>query len=484
MIAQFQLRWRSAYARRSSRRVLLDAALVLILAVASHAVYRASAGTVQLCDSTYSLVAAEQFLATGSFDLRDRIPTEDVARRAMPGCHPGQDLPYHLVRKPDPRNPEGPPRIHYGYPLGSSVLSLPWVWHYATNKGMSSFGPDGVPSYVNEGIIQHRIASTVAAGIVVLFYFLGRFFCSPPVSGLIAAGFAFGSPLWSTMSRALWSHTWMGFWLAFAIVLLVAARRFRNETWKSDFAFGCGIGTALFWAAVCRQHVVLSALAIGVYLLVQNRRLFTFTVLSGGTWAVAFVLLSLSYFGTPMTPSVYSAGTIDFRDIPGRFVGLLVSPSRGLLIYCPYLAVVAALLVACRRHLRDAGLLLPALLALGAHTALFSSYNGWHGNWAYGPRYFCDVLPWFVLLTAMSVQALGTMPIARWYKLVAVAGLVACFGWSGFVHYRGANVKAAWHWNDLTRTLGDEGAVKDWRHPQFLTGITFEVNPDGTVIAK
>lgn len=484
MIARLQLRWQTAFAQQTARRMLLEAGLVLALAAAAHAVYRASTSTVQLCDSTYSLVAAEQFLDTGSLDLRDRIPTDDAARRALPGCHAGCDLPYHLVRKPDPRNPDGPPRIHYGYPLGSTVLSLPFVWHYAKNKQMSSLGPDGVPSYANEGIIQHRIASAVAAGIVVLFYVLARQFCSSPVSGLIATGFAFGSPLWSTMSRALWSHTWMTFWLAVAIVLLVAARRLRESTWRSDLACGCGIGAALFWAAFCRQHVVFSALAIGLYLLVRNRRLLVFTILSGGTWTVALLLFSLSYFGTPLPPSVYSAGTIDFRDIPNRFSGLMASPARGLFVYCPYLAVVAALLVACRRHIRDAGLLLPALLAIVAHTALFSCYNGWHANWAYGPRYFCDVLPWFVLFTAMSVQALGTIPIPAWHKIVAVAALVACFAWSGFVHYRGANVKAAWHWNDLTRTLGDEGAVKDWRHPQFLAGLTFEVNPDGSVVEK
>jgi hypothetical protein len=130
--------------------------------------------------------------------------------------------------------------------------------------------------------------------------------------------------------------------------------------------------------------------------------------------------------------------------------------------------------------LNDAGLLFPAALAIIGHTVLLAGFKGWHANWAYGPRYYCDVLPWFVLLTAMGAQALGSLPNRSW-QIAGTLALVACFAWGGFVHYRGATVKAAWHWNDLTRTLGDEGAVKDRHHPQFLTGLTFEVNPDGTI---
>ncbi len=484
MNTQTALRLRRGLEHRLATRHLLDVVLVIGLFVVSHSVYRASKSTVQLCDSTYSLVVAEQFLANGSLDVREHIPADAVRRQALPGYNAGQDLPYHLVRRPDPQNTDAPARINYGYPLGSSMLSLPFVWHYSRHKNMSAIGPDGVPSYTMEGIVQQRIASVVVAGIVVLCFFIARFFCSAPVSGLIAAGFAFGSPLWSTLARALWSHTWMAFWLTAAIVLLIGARRIREATWRHDFAVGCGLGTALFWALFCRQHAAISSLAIGVYLLIANRRLLVYTVLVGGAWSASLVSLSLAYFGTPMPPSVYASGMIDFQNVANRFTWLMISPTRGLLVYCPYLAVVGVLLMACRKHLQEATLLLPAGLAIMGHSALLSCYDGWHANWAYGPRYFCDVLPWFVLLTAMAVQGLCTMPCVPWRKSVAIAALASCFAWGGFVHYRGASVKAAWHWNDLARTLGNEGSVKDWRHPQFLTGLTFEVNPDGTVLEK
>ena len=185
-----------------------------------------------------------------------------------------------------------------------------------------------------------------------------------------------------------------------------------------------------------------------------------------------------------MPPSIYAAGMIDGQDVVNRFTWLMVSPARGLLVYCPYLAVVGVLLVGCRKYLTDVPLLLPAGLALVGHTALLSVYSGWHANWAYGPRYYCDVLPWFVLLTAMAVQGLTAIPGMPWRKVIGIFALVSCFAWGSFVSYRGANAKATWHWNDRIHTLGDEGAVKDWRHPQFLAGLMFDVNPDGTVTEK
>jgi hypothetical protein len=171
---------------------------------------------------------------------------------------------------------------------------------------------------------------------------------------------------------------------------------------------------------------------------------------------------------------------IDGKDVAERFFWLMCSPSRGLLVYCPFLLVVGALLVTYRRSLPDRPLLVPAVLAVGAHTALFSCYNGWYAGWSYGPRYFCDVLPWFALATILAVRGLLSDP-DRGRKLLAGSALLAAVAWGVWVHGRGANSVAAWMWNDRVNAVGDEPAMKEWRHPQFLAGVTFEVRPDGSV---
>lgn len=474
-------RFRSAVASPRPLRLALDVGLACLLFWGSHAVYRGSKGHVQNCDSVYSLVVAEKMLTERTVDLSGCVPADPAARSQLSGYQPDSDLPYQLLRHQNPRRPADPPAVYYGYPLGSTVLSLPFVELSGVHRGLSMLHPDGRPNTAMEDLLQLRIAARVSAVIVVLSYVLCRFFCTPLVSLLIAAGFAFGSPVWSTLTRSLWSHTWMVACLSAALVLLVWRRRIEQPTWRTDVLFGAALGTALFWVLFVRAHGIFSAAAVGVYLLLHHRRTLLVTVAAGAAWSAGLVAVSLHVFGTPTPPSVYSPTTIDGHDVLNRFAWLMVSPSRGLLVYCPYVAAVIGILVGFRRHLTDAGLLLPAGLAVSAHTALLSCYNGWHGGSSYGPRYFCDVLPWFVLATAIAAKGLATVPAVPWRKRLAVGLLVVCFGWGVFVHSRGANSVKAWFWNARSIVVGQEAAVKEWAHPQFLAGLTFEVMLDGSV---
>jgi hypothetical protein len=531
-------------------RLALDVGLACLLFWGAHAVYRGSTGHVQNCDSVYSLVVAEKLLADGTVNLTGCVPADETVRRTMAGYTPGHDLPYQLIRHPIKPRPGEPQAVYYGYPLGSTVLSLPFVEFSGVRRGLSMLHPDGRPNTPMEDVLQLRIAARVSAAVGVLSYVLCRFFCPPLVSLLIAAGFAFGSPVWSTLARSLWSHTWMVAWLSAAVVLLVARKRVGHSipeshpssppplwgrsargagrvgggcpssdavsspppadlrsatsptggggekrtngygsprsgmTWRTDVFFGLTLGTALFWVLFVRAHGVFSAAAIGVYLLLHHRRTLLVTVAAGGVWSAALVAVSLIAFGTLTPPSVYSPDTIDGRDVLNRLFWLMASPSRGLLVYCPYVAAVGLILVAFRKRLTDAGLLLPVGLAVAGHTALLACYNGWHGGSSYGPRYFCDVLPWFVLATAIAVRGLMNTPsltVGVRPRLLAALLLAACFGWGVFVHSRGANSVRAWLWNARSLAVGQEAAVQEWTHPQFLAGLTFEVNPDGSV---
>ncbi|QDU20716.1 hypothetical protein [Urbifossiella limnaea] len=456
-------------------RLAVDAVVIYALFWASHAVYRGSTGVPQVCDSAYSMAVAETLAKTGSPDMTATVPTDAAARGSLPGYQAAGDLPYHVVP-----HPAGSGRLYYGYPYGSVLLSVPWVKHYSA-RGLSALDADGHLSYSNECEIQTRVAARVGALLVVLLYLVGRAVLPTWAAALVAVGFAFGSPVWSTLARSLWSHTWAAVWLSAAIGLLLAGRRVARPTWRSDLILGVGVGTCLFWAAFCRQHLAISGLAVGAYMLVWNRRQLAFLILGGGSWVAVMVAASLVYFGTPTPPSVYTAGMIDGRDVAERFFWLMLSPSRGLLVYCPFLVVVAGMLVAFRGTLPDRPLLAPALLAVGVHTAVFSCYVGWYAGWSYGPRYFCDVLPWFVLLTVLAVRGM-LADDGRGRRALALAALAATTVWCVWVHGRGANVPATWMWNDRVNLVGDEPAMKEWRYPQFLAGITFEVRPDGSVV--
>jgi hypothetical protein len=452
------------------RRALTNVALAVGLFWLAHGQFRHATGVVQLCDSGYSLAVSERLLTAGSADLAPAVPADP---KASPWYSPDTNLPYQLVRIGD--------SVYYGYPLGSSVLSVPFVRTYV-RRGLSVFRPDGALDPGAEGAAQQKIAAKVAAATVVLFFAAARFYCPPVWAALVAAGVGFGSPVYSTLSRALWSHTWQVFLLAAAVVVLVAARRVKDRSsWIIDLPSGMLLGTMLSGAVAVRPHAAISAVAVGVYLLGWHRRLIPGTLLAGVVMAAGYMSLSYHAFGTPTPPSVYAAGAIDGRDVLNRFAWLMASPSRGLLVYCPYLVAVGYLLVGYRRQLADRSLLVPAGLAVAGYVAVFSAYDGWHAGSSYGPRYFSDVIPWFALASAMAVGAAYRSAVPQWRKAAEGVVLATAVGWAVFVHHRGANAVAAWEWNYLAARVGQDGAAKDWAHPQFLAGLTYRVLPDGSV---
>lgn len=460
---------------------LVDLVVICLLLVGAHHVYRNSTGFIQLCDSTYSLVVAEKLLLDGTFDLSGTVPADPERRRAMQGYLASHDLPYQLGRFPDARDPANI-RIFYLPPLGSSVLSLPWI-KVAIDRGRSVLDDNGVPDPQKEGLKQLKIAAVVCAVVVALFYVLSRFFCPVLVSAAIAVAYALGSALWSTLSRALWSHTFMVFWLAVAVLLIVSVR-FTRPRPSMDVALGAGIGTALFWIYFTRPHGVLSAVAIGMYLLIYHRRVLAITLVVGAIWCAALVAASFHYFGTALPPSVYSAGLLDANAGFRRLYGILFSPSRGFLVYGPYLVPVVALLFVCRRHIPAPHLLVPAGSALLFYCVLYANYSEWHAGASYGSRYFADLLPWYVLATAMAVAALQSSwrERPRGPKAALAAALPVTFGWGIFVHSHGANSVPAWLWN-FAYAAGDPViVVMDWKHPQFLAGITFATKEDGRFV--
>jgi len=97
------------------------------------------------------------------------------------------------------------------------------------------------------------------------------------------------------------------------------------------------------------------------------------------------------YFGPPWSFSLSA--------IPQGITGLLCSPGRGLLWYCPPIFMA---ILGFRKPLRTKkieALLLVVLFAgfLGLHAAV----PFWHGGWSWGPRYLLPVLPGLMASTGL-----------------------------------------------------------------------------------
>jgi hypothetical protein len=84
------------------------------------------------------------------------------------------------------------------------------------------------------------------------------------------------------------------------------------------------------------------------------------------------------------------------------FLGLLLSPNRGLFVYAPVLVFSLLGMVSVWR--RDGRWLLRLfMIALWATVILYSAESIWWGGWSFGPRVMTDLLPLFSLFLGVGL---------------------------------------------------------------------------------
>jgi hypothetical protein len=140
--------------------------------------------------------------------------------------------------------------------------------------------------------------------------------------------------------------------------------------------------------------------------------------------------------------------------------GLLVSPSRGLIVFSPVVLFAAAALPSLwRRRTRhgEAWWLAAALV----QTAAYSCYSMWWGGHTYGPRYLVDVM---VPLAPAAAVGVSWAMARRWRSISALVILA----YSIVVAATGAFVYPAEGWNRDPDVDRAHERLWDWRDPQVI----------------
>lgn len=430
--------------------------VALVLFLAAMSVYVASPAR-RFNDSLYSLVLSESLLTRGTFAL-DPYFDSPLTRQEYPGLRRRTDvrpLPYQI------ESVNG--HLYYFFPPGSSLLSLPAV-AVARSFGWSSV-PGGRYDKTADIRLQSWLAAIVCGAIVVCAFFLARRVLPVGLSVVTAVGVGFGSQVWSTASRALWSHTWLILLLLLAVHHLVACRQ------EGRTPRGLWLGSLLAWSYFVRPT---AAVSIGVILLYvvwrwHRRGLRTWSV--SALWMLGFIGYSWSHFGH-LQPSYFRTGRLSLEYLPRAAMANLVSPGRGLFVFLPWLLMVAYLLIRYRGALPLRDLHLAAVIAVGVHWLVISAFPYWWGGHAYGPRLFADVIPWLTWLTVGALagwrhgRSVAASVLRSRVELI-VGGLLLVAGIA--IQAAGALSMRTMYWNgrpvDVART---PSRIWDWSDPQFL----------------
>src|SRR6266550_2886110 len=407
----------------------------------------------QVSDSNYSMLVSESLVKHRSFTLD---------QYAIPRYEPiwtgySRNGPLYQLE-----NING--HLYYYLPPGSSILSIPYV-ALLNLFGVSAANADGTYNRRGEVMIEASLASLLMALLACTFFFTARLILPPGWSVLVALGGALGTQVYSTASRALWSETWGIFLLGPVVLLLVAYESGRHRFHPMLLA------SLLSWSYFVRPTFVLAILAITFYILIFHRRFFLSYALTGAAWLSGFIYYSWSHFGKWL-PSYYQASRLQFDNFWIALAGNLFSPARGLLVYVPVLFFVAYMLVRYRHQLIYPRLFWLSLAIISTHLIIISAFPHWWGGHSFGPRLATGLVPWFVLLGILALEAMlkaattaGSLK-GRRIQLVS-GGLLLVL--SLFINTVGATEHATWLWNQRPLDIDKHPErLWDWRQPQFL----------------
>jgi hypothetical protein len=230
------------------------------------------------------------------------------------------------------------------------------------------------------------------------------------------------------------------FCFALGTVAMVYARTFYAEPLLSLLVTAAlclaltGASRKIFFAALLALLAVLAKPAgillgppLSLYLFLKKTpaRLSILPAVGSVFGLLFYFLYNILRFGNPLyfgPPWAFSLSAI-----PQGITGLLCSPGRGILWYCPPIFMAILGFRKAVRTKQIEALLIATLFAgfLGLHAAV----PFWHGGWSWGPRYLLPVLPGLMALTGLleGKAAKGLLVLAFAGFLVNAPAMVSYY---------------------------------------------------------
>lgn len=210
-----------------------------------------------------------------------------------------------------------------------------------------------------------------------------------------------------------------------ALGLARADRRARSSGgWDPGGLLLSGFGFGLAVATKVAHIVIVGPFALWAFLVVREaprgRRLLALTA-----WATPFAgwLAVVAAYNRARFGGIFETGygweSRGFTTpLSEGLTGLLASPAKGVLWYCPVLLLA---IVGLRGlHARRPGLLAAMLAASLAHVALMAKYYQWWGGDCWGPRFLVPLLPLWLLPAGVVLERWGRSPVAARGAIVVV----------------------------------------------------------------
>ena len=437
----------------------LSSAIILVSIFFSVFISHLSSRNINSSDSKWSIPTALSIIKEGNTDL-------DEYKEMLEKSN------YYTIERIDG---------HYytPYPIGVSIIAIPFV--YAIEKSLDILSstvrklgkyytkdreyspPDSFSIVSIAPGIELFIASFIVAVNAIFIYLICHRFVERKSSLLISFIFAFCTSAWSIASRGLWQHGPSMLLLTITLYLILLSK---NKPGLIQFT-----SIPLVFSYVVRPTNSISIFLLTVFVLIQYRRYFLRYFLWAMTVTIPFALFNLSVYHSFLSPyyKLWRLLRLD-PEFFGALGGNLISPSRGLFVFSAILvfSLYGIILKINERKFETLDCFLLSIILL--HWVTISSFPNWWGGHSFGPRYFSDMVPYFIYFLIPAVTGILTFKGAK--RIIIVSLFLCCVLSSFLIHYRGATDWDVYVWNNQPVNIDENPArVWDWHDIQFLRGI-------------
>lgn len=362
---------------------------------------------------------------------------------------------------------------HYlsSYPIVTPLLITPIyiilyillsIFHYPIDLS--------VPGFAIIVYAMGKLSASLIASLSVVFIFLSiKELLDRKVALICALIYAFATNTWTISSQSLWQHGMAELLLSMMIYIVI-----KNEILNRNINLAyLGILSGLFIFNRPVDSVLL--LPVLVYILGFGGRsayYFGSAILS----SMPFLIYNLYYFENFFGGYASQISMFFFSaESAVRFAGLLISPSRGLIIYTPILilSILGYLKINNLEHYRLRLFLKTSGISVLCLIVVYSFFRCWWAGWSYGPRFLTDTLPILTIFLGLYLKDRPTITLSNKRELLRVIIISTLLLWSisvqiiGAFYYPNCNWDAEpnieerlWYWNEtqISRSF-DAGAI-------------------------
>ncbi len=294
------------------------------------------------------------------------------------------------------------------YPVVTPLLVAPLYYPAAAWLDANGWGEPDVGRVAE---MMEKLSAALIATLASVLMYLVLHREDNRWSLVLALAFALGTNTWMISSQALWQHGTGELLIASGLLLvLLPSTPIRHAL----------LGAVCILMAANRPPDLLVASAFALYTVWRHRRNSLWLLAGAAVPLAAMLYYNLAFIGH--IAGGYAAGTspgLKFFELSwSGIAGLLVSPTRGLLVFTPFLIFLPLGFLQRLRDPATRGLAIVLGLAAIAQLLLYSQAD-WRAGISWGPRWLTDLLP--ILVWMVAPAPLVLRPLARGLFVLTIA---------------------------------------------------------------